>query len=93
MKQFCEEVLKFLNSEYDDSYQFEIKCWSVCPPRLGVLNNEKAELSIAMSPGYNLVIVSESMYYLLGWYLNGEFIKERNQYRWQKELIDMIEGV
>lgn len=92
MKQFCEEVLKFLKSEYDDAYQFEIKCWLVCPPRLGVPSNEKAELTITMSPGYKLVIVNDNMQYLLGWYFSGEFIKERNQYRWQKELVDMIEG-
>ena len=92
MRQFCEEVLKFLRSEYNDSYQFEVKCWLCAPPRLGVLNNEKAELTITMSPCYRLIIVNENMQYLLGCYLSGEFIEERSQYRWQKELIDMIEG-
>jgi hypothetical protein len=92
MKQFCEEVLKFLKSEYDDSYQFEVKCWLCAPPRLGVPNNDKAELIIRMSPCYKLIIVNENMQYLFSWYLDGEFIEERNQYRWQKELIDMIEG-
>ena len=91
MKQFCEEVLKFLRSEYNDSYQFEVKCWLASPPGL-VRNNEKAELIISISPGYKLCIVNDSIQYLFGWYLNGEFIKERNQYRWQKELVDMIEG-
>jgi hypothetical protein len=92
VKQFCEEVLKFLRSEYNDSYQFEVKCWLACPPHLMVPNNEKAELTITMSPCYKLVIVNDSMQYLLGWYLSGDYIVERNQYRWQKELIDMIEG-
>lgn len=92
MKQFCEEVLKYLRSEYDDSYQFEIKCWLCCPPRLGVPNNEKAELTIKMSPGYQYIITDHSMQYLFGCYQYGEYIKERNQYQWQKELIDMIEG-
>ena len=91
MKQFCEEVLKFLRSEYNDSYQFEVKCWLSCPPGL-VRNNEKAELTITMSPCYKLVIVNDSMQYLFGRYRDGEFIEERNQYRWQKELVDMIEG-
>lgn len=91
MKQFCEEVLKFLRSEYNDSYQFDIKCYLVCPPGL-VRNNERAELTITVSPGYRLVIVNNSLQYLFRCYLNGEFIKEINQYRWQKELIDMIEG-
>ncbi len=92
MKQFCEEVLKFLRSEYDDSYQFEVKCWLVCPPRLGVPNNEKAELTIKMRPGYQYVITDHSMQYLFGRYRDGEFIEERDCYLWQKELIDMIEG-
>jgi hypothetical protein len=92
MKQFCEEVLKYLKSEYDDSYQFEIKCWLCAPPCLGVPNNEKAELTIKMSPGYQYVITDKSMYYLFGCYRDGQYIGERNQYLWQKELIDMIEG-
>jgi hypothetical protein len=92
MKQFCEEVLKYLKSEYDDSYQFEIKCWLCCPPHLGVPNNEKAELAIRMNRGYRYIITDRSMQYLFGWYRDGEYIGERNQYRWQKELVDMIEG-
>lgn len=92
MKQFCNEVLKYLKSEYDDSYQFEVKCWLTCPPRLNVPNNEKAELIIKMGPGYQYVITDHPMQYLLGCYRSGEYIGERNQYRWQKELIDMIEG-
>jgi hypothetical protein len=92
MKQFCEEVLKYLKSEYDDSYEFEIKCWLCAPPRLGVPNNEKAELSIKMGRGYEYILTDKSMYYLFGCYRDGEYIGERNQYRWQKELIDMIEG-
>ena len=92
MKQFCEEVLKYLKSEYDDSYQFEIKCWLTCPPRLGVPRNEKAELTVKMSPGYQYVIVDHNMQYLFGCYQDGLYIGERNQYVWQKELIDMIEG-
>jgi hypothetical protein len=92
MKQFCEEVLKYLKSEYDDSYQFEVKCWLCAPPQLGVPNNEKAELTIKMSPGYEYVITEKSMYYLFGCYRDGLYIGERNQYVWQKELIDMIEG-
>ena len=87
MKQFCQEVLKFLESEYDDSYRFEIEYRIARPPIY-----EMAELTIIYSPCYKLKIVNDSMQYLFGWYINGEFIKERDQYRWQKELIDMIEG-
>jgi hypothetical protein len=32
------------------------------------------------------------MQYIFSWYINGAYMGERNQYRWQKELIDMIEG-
>ena len=87
MKKFCKNVLDFLQSEYDDSYRFEIE-YRIARQPVG----EMAELTIVVSPNYKLKIVNDSMYYLFGWYLNGEFIEERNQYRWQKELIDMIEG-
>ena len=92
MKRFCEEVVRFLESEYDDSYRFEIKHWVALPAGLINSNNEKAELTIKMSPHYHLTLVDKSMQYLFGCYRSGEFIEERNQYRWQKELIDMIEG-
>lgn len=91
MEQFCEDVLKFLRSEYDDKYGFDIELYRVMPDGL-IRNNERAELTVSMSPYYKLKITRDSMDYLFGWYLNGEFIEERNQYRWQKELIDMIEG-
>ena len=87
MKQFCEEVLKFLRSEYDDSYGFDIELRRARPPIY-----DMAELTITVSPNYKLKIVNDSMQYLFGWYINKEYLGERNQYRWQKELIDMIEG-
>lgn len=92
MEQFCKDVLDFLNSEYGDSYSFEIKRRIVCPPKLNVADNESVELIVKMSRTYQLVIVDYSMKYLFGIYRDGEYIGERNQYRWQKELIDMIEG-
>ena len=52
----------------------------------------KVELSIKMSLIYSLTIVHESMMYIYDHYCSQEYIGERNQYRWQKELIDMIEG-
>ena len=87
MKQFCEEVLKYLESEYDDSYRFDIELRIARPPIY-----DMAELTITVSPNYKLKIVNDSMQYLFGWYINKEYLGERNQYRWQKELIDMIEG-
>lgn len=89
---FCEDVIKFLESEYNDSYRFEVKRWVAMPCGLIQGNNEKAELTIKMGPHYQLVIVNENMQYLFGRYRDGEFIEERGQYLWQKELVDMIEG-
>lgn len=87
MVKFCEDVLEFLQSTYDDSYHFEIECRKARPPIY-----DMAELSITVSPNYKIKIINDWMQYIFGWYINGEFIKERNQYRWQKELIDIIEG-
>lgn len=87
MKQFCKEVLKFLQSEYNDSYRFEIEYCNARPPICEIV-----KLTIETSPQFKMIITNDSMQYLFGWYLSGEFIEERKQYRWQKELIDMIEG-
>ena len=82
-----QDVLKFLESEYSDSYQFELTyCTSLDS------NKDTAKLSIRIAPRYIKVINTDWMYVIFGWYTNGTFIKERNQYRWQKELIDIIEG-
>lgn len=87
MKQFCEDVLKFLLSEYNDSYNFAITCqttmWDI---------DDVVELLVEINSHYKIIVSNGSMKDLFYWYLNDEFIHERNQYRWQKELIDMIEG-
>ena len=85
MKQFCEEVLKFLRSEYSDAYKFEIE------HRVSILSNV-AELTINVGYGYKVKVSKELMSSLFELYCDGEFIEERKQYRWQKELIDIIEG-
>ena len=90
--EFCEDVVKFLESEYSDSYRFEVKRWVAMPCGLIHGNNEKAELTIRYDSHYSLIVVNENMQYLFGRYRDGEFIEERGQYLWQKELIDMIEG-
>ena len=87
MKQFCEKALEYLRSEYEDSYLFDIELRRARPP-IG----DMAELTITVSPDYKLKLVNDSMQYLFGLYISGEYIGDRNQYRWQKELIDMIEG-
>jgi hypothetical protein len=87
MRQFCKDVLEFLNGEYDDSYNFSIEYNSA-------LDHDKdtVKLVIKMSPSYTVKLDESSMFFVYGWYKAGEYIGERNQYRWQKELIDMIEG-
>lgn len=91
MKQFCEEVLKFLRSEYNDSYRFDIECHVTVPADISSCH-EYAKLTVTVTPGYKLVIVNASMQWLFSLYMTGDFIEERKQFRWQKELIDMIEG-
>ena len=87
MEQFCKEILEYLRSEYEDSYLFNIELRRARPP-IG----DMAELTITMSQDYRLKLVNDSIQYLFGLYISGEYLGERNQYRWQKELIDMIEG-
>lgn len=83
-KQFCEDVLKFLKSEYNDGYEFNIELkqdlWS-----------STVELKIK-SGGFTNTIISSYMSYFFELYRQKEFIEERSQFKWQKELIDLIEG-
>ena len=76
MKQFCEEVLKYLQSEYEDSYLFDIELRKARRPI-----DDMAELTITISPNYKLKIVNDSMQYIFGLYIIGEYLGERNQYR------------
>jgi hypothetical protein len=87
MKQFCTDVLKFLESEYSDAYRFEIEYHAELRHQ-----DDTIELTVALSPNLKRKLSHDIMFYIFGWYLTGEFVEERNQYRWQKELIDMIEG-
>jgi 23S rRNA G2069 N7-methylase RlmK/C1962 C5-methylase RlmI len=87
MKRFCEDVLNFLESEYDDSYYFNIEYRKALDHK-----NDSVKLVIELSPRYKTIIDDYAMFCIFGWYRSGDFIEERKQYRWQKELIDMIEG-
>ena len=87
MRKFCEEVLKFLELEYKDSYRFKIEHRVARAPIYYIV-----ELFIEINPSYKRIITNDTMQYLYGWYRTGEFIEERNQYAWQKMLIDFIEG-
>ena len=86
MKQFCEEVLRFLQSEYSDGYGF----------RLDLTNDltcgEDAELVVYYGTSYRLIVSRNSMKYLFILWKEKTYIEERKQYAWQKELIDIIEG-
>ena len=86
MNQFCLDVLEFLNSEYGDGYEFSIE-------KTKSLNAEDSVvLTIKAGRGYFIKADNRSMMFVYGCYRSGEHIGERNQYRWQKELIDIIEG-
>lgn len=92
MGKFCESVIDFLQSEYNDGYSFKIERYMALPPEFRPFNKERIELKIDISPRYKITICDDSMRYLFKLYLEGEFLEDRKQYRWQKELVDMIEG-
>ena len=92
MGSFCEKVIDFLQSEYNDGYSFKIERYMALPPEFRPFNKERIELKIDISPRYRITICDDSMRYLFKLYLEGEFLEDRKQYRWQKELVDMIEG-
>lgn len=89
--QFCEKVLEFLRAEYDDSYTFKIDRRITAPLYLAP-DSGKMELIVTSGLRYRLIVTNENMRYLFKLYCQNEFIQERNQYQWQKELIEMIEG-
>lgn len=92
MGSFCEKVIDFLQSEYNDGYSFKIERYMALPPEFRPFNKERIELKIDISPRYRITICDDSMRYLFKLYLEGEFLEDRKQYKWQKELLDMIEG-
>ena len=86
MNQFCKDVIEYLQSEYNDGYQFELIAHQ------GINGLRDTELRIKMGPQFTKIIEKTSMNYIHILYHKQKFNKERNQYTWQKELIDMIEG-
>ncbi len=86
MEQFYKDVIEFLQSEYNDDYvvNFEVS--------RAINSPDIIELKIKMGHGFVVKITNNSMYYIYWLYMQEQFYPERNQYRWQKELIDMIEG-
>lgn len=86
MKQFCKEVVNFLQSEYGDGYEFHLDLIN------DLTYGEDAELYISYSTVYRVIVNRNSMKYLYVLWRSKEYTKERNQYLWQKELVDLIEG-
>ena len=86
MEQFCKDVIRFLKSLYSDEYYFEIEVG----PATGLIDD--ITLRIETDDNYVRVINGGATQYVYALYRLGGYIEERNQYAWQKELIDIIEG-
>lgn len=86
MEQFCKDVIDFLESEYADAYQFEL----IAHQEINSIKH--IELKIRIGSCYTKIIGNASMEFVYRKYVNGTYLENRKQYRWQKELIDMIEG-
>ena len=83
-EKFCIDVLNFLKSEYNDSYEFNIE-----------LLRDRFSCTVALkikSGNFTRVVVDSYMNYFFELYKQNEFMEERKQFRWQKELVDLIEG-
>jgi hypothetical protein len=86
MKQFYKDVIDFLKSEYSDGYDYNLEV------SRSINSADILELRIKIGHGFVVKITNSSMHHVYCLYRQGNFIEERNQYAWQKELIDMIEG-
>ena len=84
INRFCKEVLEFLKSEYNDAYEFNLELTET-------MDERRIELKIK-SGGYTRIITNDYMRYFYERYLEKKYLYERNQFKWQKELIDLIEG-
>ena len=96
MEQFCKDIIEFLQSEYNDAYTFKLERYleRYCaqPPQFKPFNIERLSLIIDITPVYRKIITDDSLQYIFKLYLEDEFLDDRKQYLWQKELVDMIEG-
>jgi hypothetical protein len=86
MNQFCKDVIKFLQSEYSDAYSFNL----IAHQEISRVKDIKLEIKIC--PAYTKIIGGKVMEYIYQLYSVCDYLDDRKQYRWQKELIDMIEG-
>ena len=81
------EVIKFLEDDYGSDFfdTFNLE-------RTIDAHSDSIVLIIKVTPRYAIKISTNSMKYLFELYCAGDFIPERGQFTWQKELVDMIEG-
>lgn len=89
MIEFCNKVKQFLESQYDDTYQFEVERYIALPNEFAPFNKERATLKIWCN---NFLSRTYSIEHLYRLYELGYYYPERGEFAWQKELIDMIEG-
>ena len=92
MIEFCNKVMEFLESQYNDSYKFKIERYIALPHKFAPFNKERVQLLVDYGNYYSLKISDDNMNYLYRLYKNGRYFPERGEFEWQKELIDMIEG-
>ena len=86
MKTFCNEVLAFLEREYSDGYNFKIEYTNSYD------YGPQVELFCKYSSSFMLKVDASRMNWIYNFYISKQMDEERNQLRWQKELIDIIEG-
>lgn len=88
--QFVRDVIEFLSSQYPDSYQFEV----VSTPSL--FAEDKFELFMWFKDGYKVVVDANQMRNIFEHYIQMICLPDCErcfeQYVWQKELIDCLEG-
>ena len=85
MKGFCKELLEFLHNEYADSYQFDVTVHQS-------MSKITAVLLVKYGKGYIEMLDRDLMEWLYELYCKNEYIEEQKMYKWQYELVDLIEG-
>ena len=86
MNQFCEDVIEFLQSEYNDGYNFNLEV------SRSLHSEDMIELKIKVNSSYIIIVNNYCMKYIFSVYKSGKYNQERNLWQWQKELVDLIEG-
>lgn len=84
---FMCECVKYLHTQYPDSYTFEIEAYT------GLEYDESfGKMKIFHKGTYIKEIEDSLMQNIFFQWLRPTYIQERQQYDWQKELVDLIEG-